>query len=169
MSAFQSTINQTYAFGVIGELINDGPLRAASRIVNSSGANPNVVGYAYTRSNTTDICSVGGTVASGVVFGGILALPKSYATSGGASGTLSPTLNLPDNTVAEFVEMGTIVVALSTACNIGDLVVYDTTTGALSTVAAGSGSAGTGKAFVPNCLVRTYNAAAGIAAVRLTN
>lgn len=165
---FQTTINVTYAFGVIGEILNDGPTRAATRVVNSSGA-ANVVGYAYTRNNQTDICAVGGTIASGTVFGGILVMPKSYASYGTTAGTLVPTLNVPDNTNAEFLEMGTIVVALATACNIGDLVVYDTTTGALSTVAAGSGSAGTGKAFVPNALVRTYNAAAGIAAIRLTN
>lgn len=169
MSAFQSTVNLTYAFGVVGELINDGPQRVASRIVNSNGANPNTVGFAFTRNNQTDICAVGGTIASGTVFAGILAMPKSYATYGTTAGTLVPTLNLPDNSSGEFVEMGTMVVALSTACNIGDLVVYDTTTGALSTVAAGSGSAGTGKAFVPNGFVRSYNAAAGIAAIRLTN
>lgn len=165
---FQTTINTTYAFGVIGEILNDGPTRAASRIVNSSGA-ANTVGYAFTRNNQTDICAVGGTIASGTVFAGLLAMPKSYASYGTTAGTLAPTLNIPDNSIGEFMEMGTMVVALATACNIGDLVVYDTTTGALSTVAAGTGSAGTGKAFVPNCVVRTYNTAAGIAAVRLTN
>lgn len=166
---FQTSLNQTYGFGVIGELSSDGPQRVSPRIVNSSGANPNVVGYAYTRSNTTDICSVGGTITTGVVFGGIMVMPKAYASYGTTAGTLAPTLAVPDNSNAEFMEMGTIVVALSTACNIGDLVVYDTTTGALSTVAAGSGSAGTGKAFVPAGICRSYNTAAGIAAIRLTN
>ncbi len=166
--AFQTSLNPTYAFGVIGELASDGPQRVSSRIMNSSGT-PNVVGYAFTRSNTTDICSVGGTIASGTVFGGILVMPKAYASYGTTAGTLAPTLTLPDNAQGEFMEMGTIVVALGTACNIGDLVVYNTTTGALSTVAAGSGSAGTGMAFVPNAVCRSYNTAAGIAAIRLTN
>lgn len=167
MSAFQSTINLTYAFGVIGELIQDGPQRISSRIMNSSGT-PNVVGYAYTRSNTTDICSVGGTIASGVVFGGILVMPKSYASYGTTAGTLAPTLTLPDNAQGEFAEMGTIVVALTTACNIGDLVTYNLTTGALGCVAPGSSAPG-GSALVPNAVVRSYNTAAGIAAIRLTN
>lgn len=168
MSAVQTTVNINYGFGVIGEIIQDGPTRASSRIVNSSGA-ANTVGFAYTRSNTTDICSVGGTIASGVVFGGILVMPKSYASYGTTAGTLVPTLNVPDNWQAEFLEMGTIIVTITTAANIGDLVVYDTTTGALSTVAAGSGSAGTGKAFVPNAIVRSYTSAAGLVAIRLTN
>lgn len=168
MSAFQSTINVTYAFGVIGEVINDGPTRATARIVNSSGT-ANTIGFAYTRSNTTDICTVGGAITNGsTVFGGILSMPKSYATAGGTSGTLSPTLNLPDNSVGEFIEMGTIVVALTTAANIGDLVTYNLTTGALGAVAPGSSAPG-GSALVPNCVVRNYNTAAGIAAIRLTN
>lgn len=168
MSAFQSTINTTYAYGVIGEIINDGPTRASARIVNSSGT-ANVIGYAYTRSNTTDICSVGGAITNGsTVFGGILAMPKSYASYGTTSGTLQPTLTVPDNWVGEFVEMGTIVVALTTAANIGDLVTYNLTTGALGAVAPGSSAPG-GSALVPNAVVRNYNTAAGIAAIRLTN
>jgi hypothetical protein len=80
--AFQTTINQTYGFGVVGELIQDGPQRVSSRIMNSSGT-PNVIGYAYTRSNTTDVCTVGGAITNGsTVFGGILANPKAYSSNG---------------------------------------------------------------------------------------
>jgi len=168
MSAFQSTVNTNYAFGVIGELIQDGPQRASSRIMNSSGT-PNVIGYAYTRSNTTDICTVGGAITNGsTVFGGILVNPKAYSSNGTTAGTLVPTLTLPDNAQGEFLEMGTIVVNLTTAANIGDLVVYATATGALGAVAPGSG-AGSGNAFVPNAVVRSYTSAAGLVAIRLTN
>ena len=166
--SFQTTVAAQYAFGVIGELINDGPTRSSSRIINSSGT-PNIVGYAFTRNNVTDICSVGGTIASGTVFGGILVNPKAYAAYGTTAGTLAPTLTLPDNWQGEFLEMGTIVVNLTTAANIGDLVVYATATGALGSVAAGSGSAGTGMAFVPNAVVRSYTSAPGLVAIRLTN
>lgn len=166
--AFQTSLNQTYAFGVIGELFQDGPQRVASRVMNSSGT-PNVVGYAYTRSNTTDICTVGGTITNGsTVFGGILVMPKAYASYGTTAGTLAPTLTLPDNAQGEFLEMGTIVVALTTACNIGDQVIYATATGALGAVAPGA-AAGAGNAFVPGAVVRSYNTAPGIAAIRLTN
>lgn len=168
MSAFQTALNQTYGFGVIGELISDGPQRVSPRTMNSSGT-PNVVGYAYTRSNTTDICTVGGAITNGsTVFGGILVMPKAYASYGTTAGTLAPTLTLPDNALGEFMEMGTIVVALTTACNIGDIVVYNLTTGALACVAPGASAPG-GSAIVPNAVVRSYNTASGIAAIRLTN
>lgn len=146
--AFQSTVNQLLAFAVVGELLRDGPTRASSLIVNSSGA-ANTIGYAFTKSNSTNIASVGGTIASGTVWAGILANPKVYASNGTTAGTLTPTLNIPDNAQASFVYEGLIAVVSTNGGNIGDLLVYDTTTGAISTVAAGSGSAGTGKAFVP--------------------
>ncbi len=166
--AFQSSLNPTYAFGVIGELTSDGPQRVAPRLMNSSGT-PNVVGYFYTRSNTTDICTVGGAITNGsTVAGGILVMPKAYASIGTTAGTLTPTLTLPDNWIGEFMEMGTIVVALPAACNIGDLVTYVLATGALGSVAPGSSAPG-GSALVPNAVVRSYNTAAGIAAIRLTN
>ena len=60
MTAFQSTVNITYAFGVPGEQIQDEPFRAESLIMNSSGT-PNIVGYAFTKSNQTNVASVGGT------------------------------------------------------------------------------------------------------------
>jgi hypothetical protein len=168
MSAFQSTVNITYAYGVIGELINDGPLRASKATINSSGT-PNVIGYAYTKSNTTDIATVGGAITNGsTVFAGILANPKEYSTSGTTSGTLTPTLTLPDQSDGDFVLMGTMVVALTTAANIGDLVVYATATGALGAVAPGA-AAGSGNAFVPNCVVRNLTSVAGLVAIRLTN
>lgn len=168
MSAFQSTVNINYGFGVIGELINDGPQRVATRTMNSSGT-PNVIGYAYTRSNTTDICTVGGAITNGsTVFGGILSAPKEYASYGTTAGTLVPTLTMPDNSQGEFTEMGTIVVNLATAANIGDLVTYVLATGVLGAVAPGASAPG-GSALVPNCVVRSYTSAAGLVAIRLTN
>ena len=168
MSAFQTTVNINYGYGVIGELIQDGPQRVASRIMNSSGT-PNVIGYAYTRSNTTDICAVGGAITNGsTVFGGILVNPKAYASYGTTAGTLVPTLTLPDNAQGEFLEMGQIVVTLTTAANIGDLVTYNLTTGALGAVAPGSSAPG-GSALVPNATVRSFTSAAGLVSIRLTN
>src|SRR5574337_1644429 len=141
----QSTVNIPLGFGVPGELIVDGPQRVDSLIVNSAGAEPNNIGYAYTKSNSTNIAAVGGTIASGTVFAGILVNPKVYASVGSSSNPLAPTLAIPDNAQGEFLTMGTIVVQLTAAANIGDLVQYNTTTGALSTVAPG-GSATTGNA-----------------------
>lgn len=167
--SFQSAVNIKYAFGVVGELIQDGPQRADSLIVNSNGANPNMVGYAFTKSNSTNVAAVGGSIAAGTVFAGILVNPKVYSSAGSTSDPLAATLQIPDNSQGEFLTMGTIVVNLATAFNIGDTVLYDTTTGELSTMAPG-GTPGTGKAVVPNAVVWGYNsAAAGLGAIRLTN
>jgi hypothetical protein len=167
---FQSTVNINYAFGLIGQLYKDGPTRAQELLINSSGA-VNNVGYAFTKSNATNVATVGGAITNGsTVFAGILISPKSYAAVGtSAGGTLAATLAVPDNTLGEFLTMGDIVVALTGAANIGDQVQYNTTTGALSAVAPGASASG-GNALVPNAVVIDFqNTAAGIAAIRLTN
>lgn len=166
---FQSTVNIQLGFGVVGEILLAGPKRAEKLTMNSSGT-PNVIGYAFTKSNTTNVATVGGAITNGsTVFAGILANPKEYATSGGSTGTLSPTLTLPDNTDGDFVTMGEMVVTLTTAANIGDVVIYATATGALAAVAPGA-AAGSGNVIVPNCTVVRYpTSAAGLVAIRLTN
>ena len=325
-AAFQSTVNVNYAFGVIGELIVDGPQRADSLIVNSNGT-ANQIGYAFTKNNQTGIASVGGTIGTatnsftasiavnsvtgyigaslgtvgnfvltvtavgtgglfvgqtltgtgiaagttitalltgtggtgtyevnisqavasttvtgsggwmtvtafasgsaiqigdsltatgltppctvlssgtapasggtgtggtgtygvsaaqtvtstatfasasqgpGTVFAGILVNPKVYASIGDTAGTLDPVTTIPDNTQAEFLTMGTIVVSLTGPANVGDLVQYATASGALSTVAPGSSASG-GNVLIPNCVVWRYSTVAtGLAAIRIT-
>lgn len=124
----QSSVLTTQGFGVIGEVFSDSPRRSKSWTLTSSA---NTIGYAYT------IASEGNVVIGGTGdFGGILANPKSYATSGTtAGGTLAATLILPQYTQGELITMGEMIVYLGTAAAIGDKVVYDTTTGALTTVA----------------------------------
>lgn len=72
MTNFQSTVNITYAFGVPGELIQDGPQRVDSLQVFSNGAG-NTVGRAFTKNNQTGIATLGGTptTASASVTGSI--------------------------------------------------------------------------------------------------
>lgn len=167
--ALQSTVNIQLGFGVPGEVIVGDPNRVEPLLVNSAGATPNTMGFAYTKSNTTNTAKAGGTIAAGTVFAGIMCNPKSHALIGTSAGTLQPTLNLPDNSTGSFLTMGTVVVQLTAGANIGDWVQYNTTTGALSTVAPG-GTATGGNALIPNATVwRFPNAAAGIAAIRLTN
>ena len=169
MSNFQSTVNINYGFGVIGEMFQDEPSRVESLIVNSSGAG-NTVGLAYTKSNTTNIATLGGAIVNGTnVFAGILVNPKVYASLGTTAGTLTPTLVIPDNTQAEFLTFGTIVVALTGSANIGDIVQYNNTTGALSALAPGS-TVTTGNTFIPNCVVYKFpTTGAGLVAIRITN
>jgi hypothetical protein len=162
-AAFQSTININLAYGVVGEIIRHTPHRASSLTLDSSGG---TVGNFFTKSNTTGVATQGGTIAAGVVAAGFLVNPKVYASAGATSGTLDPTLALPGNSQGEFLEEGDIVVYLNSAANIGDQVEYNTTTGALAAVAPG-GSAGAGNALIAGAVVKTYQAAAGLAAIHV--
>ena len=166
-ATFQSTVNVNLGFGIPGELIVDGPQRVDSLTLDSNGG---TIGLAFTKSNTTNVASQGGTVGTGVLFAGILVNPKAYASYGAVGGApLDPTLFLSANSQGEFMTMGTIAVTIVGACNIGDLVQYNTTTGVLSTVAPGA-SATTGNALIPNCVVWNYpQSATGLTAIRITD
>ena len=167
-ATFQSTVNVNLGFGVPGELIVDGPQRVDSLTLDASGG---TIGLAFTKSNTTNVATQGGTVTSGsIVFAGILCNPKAYASYGAVGGNpLDPTLFLSAYSQGEFMTMGTIVVTLVGAANIGDIVQYNTTTGVLSAVAPGS-SAASGNALIPNCVVWNYaQTATGLAAIRITD
>lgn len=170
--SFQSTVNVLQGFGVPGELLLDGPTRAERLTINSNGATPNVYGYAATKSASTNVAVMGGAIAAATPFAGIMAAPKEAQLQGtSAGGTLAPTLAIPDNSDADFVTMGTLVAQLGNACNIGDLVTYNLTTGALGSVSSGS-AAPSGSAIVPNAVVYRYpvtNAGGGLTAIRLTN
>lgn len=169
--AFQNTVNIEMGFGVVGDVHLDSPRRTESLVVNSEGAQQNLVGRAYTKDASTNIAKVGGEVASGRVFAGILVNSNAYAATGLAGDPLAPSLALADNAQGDFLTMGDVVVQVSTACKVGDLVAYDTTTGALSTVAVG-GTAESGKALIPNATVYRFPVTAstgGLTVIRLTN
>lgn len=163
--AFQSAVNVTLGFGVIGELIVDGPQRAEPLILDSTGG---TIGNFFTKSNSTGVATQGGTIGAGIVLAGFLVNPKEFASFGGTS-PLDPTLTLAGNKQGVFLTMGTVVVSITGAANIGDLVQYNTTTGALSCVAPGA-PATVGNALIPNCVVYRYpTSATGLIAVRITN
>ena len=128
--AFQSTVNQFQGFGVPGDLFNEGPVRSKPYIIDSADPAYNVMGRAFTVTSE-GVAAAGGTGA----FAGILIGPKEQAMVGTSSGTLAPTLTIPDNVVGELLDMGEVIVTLPAAAAIGDKVAYDTTTGAISTVA----------------------------------
>lgn len=169
--AFQKNVNIEMGFGVPGDIHTSGPTRTESLVVNSEGAQLNLVGRAYTKDASKNVAKVGGEVASGRVFAGILVNSKAYALEGLSGDTLAPTLAVADNSQGDFLTMGDVVVQVSTACNIGDLVAYDTTTGELSTVAVG-GTASSGKALIPNATVYRFpvtSGTGGLTVIRLTN
>lgn len=125
----QSSVNQFQGFGVPGDLFSEGPTRSAPYILDSADAAYNVMGRAFTVSSE-GVAAAGGTGA----FAGLLVGPKEQAMPGTTAGTLAPTLTVPNKVVGELLTMGEVIVAVPAACAIGDKVLYDTTTGALSTV-----------------------------------
>jgi hypothetical protein len=127
---FQSTVALTQGFGVVGELAFDGPVRAQSYNLISDDAAYNVFGRAFTVVSETQ-AKAGGTG----VFAGLMVNPKEHSSNGTvAGGALAPTLTLPNYDNASMLIMGEVVIAVPGACNIGDLVTYNTTTGVLGTV-----------------------------------
>src|SRR4051812_10535659 len=122
MSGFQQTVRFDQGFGVPGEIKYTGPVRAKPGFLVSASAAYNIVG-----ATACTIPAAGGAVVAGGTgsFFGILANPKLYASIGTTSGgPLAPTLTIPNNTEAEFVDMGEMVISVPAACNIGDLLQY---------------------------------------------
>jgi hypothetical protein len=158
---FQTAIAAALGFGIVGEIVFEGPVRATPGVVKGTAANI-VVGRAFTIDSADGQYQPGGTG----VFGGILANPKALESIGtSAGGPLAPTLTIPAGTVGEFVTMGEIVVALPAAAAIGDALKFTNATGVI-----GVGAAGAGETAIPNAkVVRYANAAAGLAVIALTN
>lgn len=164
--SFQQTVRLALTAGIVGEIIFDGPYRAEPNIIESVDPANNVVGRAFTAIATEDgRVEAGGTGA----FAGILVDPHSYALQGVAGNALAPTLVLANQVEAQFLKMGTIIVDLTTAANIGDDVHFVQATGELLAVAAGTAPA-VGNSVVPNTkVVRQNTPAAGLAYIQLTN
>ncbi|WP_321905133.1 structural cement protein Gp24 [Paraburkholderia tropica] len=133
----------------------------------TGGAGTYTVSASQTVSSET-ITASGGT---NLVFAGLMVNPKEATLWGTAAGTLAPTLAIPDNAQADFSVMGDWVVAVSTACNVGDYIAYNVSTGALSTYAP-TGSVPSGCAQLPGAKVYRYaitNSGGGLTVARLTN
>jgi hypothetical protein len=138
-ATFQSTVNVELGFGVVGELFDNSPRRVQpAKIVSGSAAN-NVIGRAFTVTtadpadgSSSLIAAAGGTG----VFAGILCNPKAYALYGDGVSTINPSLTLPNNIVAEFLTEGNLIIQVPAACSIGNQVTYNTSTGALATLAS---------------------------------
>ena len=93
--------------------------------------------------------------------------PKNIALFGAGGIPLAPTLVVPNFTQVECASMGSYVVTLPAAAAIGDYVVYNTTTGAISTITPSTPLAG-GTAFA-NAIVDYYTVgAAGLAVITMS-
>jgi hypothetical protein len=130
--SFQTTVSRVQGFGIPGELYDDGPRRVVPYTINSPSAANNVFGRgcSITAQGIVQAGNPGGTS----VYAGILVNPKNSALF---NGNFTPTLTLANDQPVEVLDMGSIVVSLPAIAAIGDWVVYDQTTGELSTVAPG--------------------------------
>ena len=152
--AFQNSIAYDIAAGIPGELYHGDNGRAVLVMpwaLNSNGT-ANIVGATWYTVLAAPILEAGATPngessayaqAGGTgPAAGLLVDPKVYATFGGTGGPLSPTMTLPDQTMAQLALGGSYWVTLPNAANIGDLVTYNIATGALGSVSYGSSFTG---------------------------
>ena len=170
--AFQTTIQFRYTEGFVGEIIADGPVRARTWRLNSQIVLPNTVGFAYTFVSDATGPINSGNQGTGIVvvgntgvFAGIAVMPKTLTLNGtAAGGSLAPSYNMLPDTKCELLDMGKIVVNLTTAANTYGLgVYYVTATGAL-----GAGTAAAGQVQIPNAKVISNTTQAGRAVIQLT-
>lgn len=161
--SFQSAVSLQQGFGVIGELFDNGPHRAQSFTIVSGSAANNVFGRAFTVTSQ-GVAAAGGTNP----FAGILANPKTQASSGtAAGGSLAPTLVLPNQAQAELVSEGAIIVTLGAAAEIGDLVYWTNATGILTTTAPGA-AAPASSTLIKGAYVDRYDITTGLAVITLS-
>lgn len=159
---FQSSVFINMGAGVPGELYTDAPFKAETFTIVSASAAYNIIGTACCTVSSQGVCEAGSGGAGG--FAGFLVSPKTQALYGVGNSPLTPTLTVPNNNIVTCLTMGTIFVTLPAAAAIGDLVVYDNTTGAIETIAPGA-QLPAGKTFA-NAIVDYFTVTqAGLAVV----
>lgn len=129
----QSTVVAQQGAGVPGAFFDDSPRRAQEFVLNSALASYNIIG-ATGFSKTADEVAAAGNAGGALPFAGILISPKEYPLLGVSGNPLGASLALPNNSLASLCTMGSIWVTLPAAAALGDLVIYDNTTGAISTI-----------------------------------
>lgn len=160
---FQSAVQLQMGFGVPGELYNDGPVRAESFIINSGSAANNIIGSTCCTITSDGLVAAGGTG----IFAGFLVDPKNIALFGTSGVPLNPTLTVPNYTQIECLTMGSIVVTLPAAAAVGDVVIFNQTTGQISTITPTTAVPG-GSTYA-NAVVDYYSpTAAGLAVITVT-
>lgn len=135
--SFQSSVFINQGFGVPGEQYSDGPWRAQSFSINSASAAYNIIGATMCSVTSQGFCAAGNSGGT-APFAGLLVDPKNVALFGTGGIPLAPTLTVPNFTQVECATMGSYIVTLPASAAIGDWVIYDNTTGAISTVTPGT-------------------------------
>jgi hypothetical protein len=135
-ASFQSTVYAKPAFGVVGEIFDNGPVKCQPYTIDSASAAYNVFGRAF--SITSEGLAEAGNASGTKQFAGILVNPKTNPLYGDGTNQLNPSLLAPEQSVCQLLTMGSIVVAFATTAAIGNVVVFDNTTGVLETIAPGA-------------------------------
>jgi len=133
--SFQSTVYNIQGFGVPGELFTDSPYQAQPYTIQSASAAYNIIGATVCTITSQGFCQAGAGGTLG--FAGFLVDPKASALFGTGGVPLAPTLTLNNFQTVQCLTMGVMIVTLPAAANIGDNVIFDNTTGAISTIAQG--------------------------------
>lgn len=159
---FQTAIKTVQGFGVVGELSHEGPLRAQPGVVESPDPLNNVIGRAFTRVVATGRFEAGKPSGATQPFVGIFCNPKVYALNGtAAGGSLAGSLQVPNGTVGEFLEMGHVIIQVPGPCAIGDQVAFTDATGVLVTHAPAAAPAA-GTTDLPMFITRFVPDAVGV-------
>lgn len=134
---FQSTVFISQGAGVPGEQYSDGPWRAQSYQIESEDSANNNIGSTICSIASEGVCQAG-NAGGAFIIAGLLVDPKNVALFGTGGIPLAPTLNVPNFTQVECATMGSYVVILPSAADIGDWLIYDEVTGVLDSVAPGT-------------------------------
>lgn len=163
--AFQTTISLDQGFGVPGDFYDDSPRRVQPFVLDSADAAYNIFGRGFSKTTVEGVAAAGNTGT--LPFAGILVNSKAAVTAGTTAGALAPTLTLANNVVAELCTEGSVVVSLPASAALGDFVLYNNTTGALTTIAPTAAiTAGTSPAYA--FVDRFIPTTSGLAVITLT-
>ena len=154
---FQSSVRAALASGIVGDIINDSPQRVIPAILDSASAANNVIGRAFFHAAGDDL-KVSAEGADTLVFAGILINSKQYALTG-----LAATLTLPNEAEVSVMQMGYVIVNLTTAGTIGQEIFADDATGELR---AGTAA---GHTAIPAVVAYQNTDGAGLAIIKITN
>ncbi len=154
---------------VVGQVISGASVTSGTTVLAVLTGTGGAGTYLVDRSSTATSTTLTGT-GTGVVFGGVLAMPKDIASIGTtAGGPLAPTLAVPDLRQVDLLQEGIIVVSSTGAANIGDQVQWNCSTGAISCVAPGA-SASANNVLISGASVDRYpTGSAGLIAIHLNS
>ena len=126
--AFQTSVNQKLAVGVVGDFYDESPRRVDPKTIISSDAG--AIGCAYTI-DATDPSKV--VLGGEGVFAGIAVNSKEYVRNG-----LGATLDFAQYDECQVCTMGRIWLSIADTVTVGMAAFYNTTTGVITAAASGS-------------------------------